>query len=243
MPDRGHRRRRQRPARRCRDDDPAPTAARPVDRRRLAPDPRPPRNRKEAAHPLFGDRLTWPACHTTRQNEYAAAERRHRAALDRPRIKTLALTTRLGDGWSLTQREGDAELERWLVEHDGTVHGYVNRYLRANKTFSPGWEAFLDGTTRWYRLDAISSCQHRPGSSFLWSGRDLAARGIATRPRHNAPRPTWATHTRKTARPPPSRHTCPPRPPPTSPRPAPRSTTTSWPSWPSWNSGRCPRCS
>ncbi|URZ99448.1 hypothetical protein NCG97_00220 [Streptomyces lydicamycinicus] len=44
-----------------------------------------------------------------------------------------------------------------------------------------------------YRLEAISSCSHRPNSSFLWSARDLAAWGIATRSRSNASRPAWAT--------------------------------------------------
>ncbi|MFI5526679.1 hypothetical protein [Streptomyces platensis] len=157
------------------------------------------RNRQEAADPLFGDRLVCPACTAGLDKQMATAQRRHDAALARPRIKTLDLAKRLSPGWQLAQREGDAELERWLVEHEGTVHGQVNRYLRVNKTFSPGWEAHFIAGPAFYRLEAISSCAHRPNSSFLWSGRDLAAWGIATRPHHQAPRPAWTTRTRKTA--------------------------------------------
>ncbi|WP_310729237.1 hypothetical protein [Streptomyces sp. N2A] len=142
----------------------------------------------------------------------AAYERRHRAALVRPRVKSLNISKRLGPGWTLTQREGEAELERWLVEHDGSVHGMVKRYLRADKTFSPGWEAFVNGTLSWLRLEAMSSCQHRLCSSFLWSGRDLAVWSIATQDRRNTPFPpgppalgrTPRDHRAAPARPPPA---------------------------------------
>ncbi|MFF2812237.1 hypothetical protein ACFVT2_34695 [Streptomyces sp. NPDC058000] len=49
------------------------------------------RNSREAKAPLLGDKLTCPACHSARRRERAAYERRQRAVLDRPRVKTLDL--------------------------------------------------------------------------------------------------------------------------------------------------------
>ncbi|AJC62112.1 hypothetical protein [Streptomyces sp. 769] len=51
------------------------------------------RNPREAKDPLLGDKLT---CHSARSKQRAAYEHRHRSALDRPRVKTLDLSKRLG---------------------------------------------------------------------------------------------------------------------------------------------------
>ncbi|MFM9735186.1 hypothetical protein [Streptomyces niveiscabiei] len=150
------------------------------------------------AHLLGGDRLSCPAC--TRRRD-AAAERalaRQRAAFARPRTRTLGMADRLGDGWQLTQREGDEGHHLWYAEHQGAVRGQVRRYRRTTSpTYSAGWEAYLLTGTCWQRVEAIGSCQHNSGSSFLWSGRDLAAWGIAARPAHDTPRPAWATRSKK----------------------------------------------
>ncbi len=63
--------------------------------------------------------------------------------------------------------------------------GQVNRYKRKGTgtgTFSTGWEGHRLGETDWFRREAIPSCRHIPGSSFLWSARDLAAWGVAVSP-------------------------------------------------------------
>ncbi|MFF3312802.1 hypothetical protein [Streptomyces sp. NPDC002952] len=153
--------------------------------------------RRGASDPLLGDRLQCPACTAALAARQATAERRHAEALALPRVLTRDLSARLGPGWLLAQRADDVEAARWLVEHQGTVHGMVNRYRRRDGSLSSGWEAHLNAGTGWRRLDAASAAQHRPNSSFLWSGRDLAAWGIAHRPHHSAPRPPWATRTRQ----------------------------------------------
>uniref|UniRef100_UPI003F497E41 hypothetical protein n=1 Tax=Streptomyces sp. CA-141956 TaxID=3240051 RepID=UPI003F497E41 len=147
-------------------------------------------------HEMIGeDRLRCPGCVARSQAAAAAAQARHDAALAQPRVKTVDVSARLGAGWTLTQRAGDADQHYWLVEHEGTVHGSVNRYQRKDGTFSSGWEAhFFSGGHEW-RLDAISSCQKLHKSSFLWSSRDLAAWGVAHRPKYGAARPAWATRT------------------------------------------------
>ena len=147
---------------------------------------------------IGGDTLRCPTCLAREEAAYQAAERRLAAALNVRRVKTLDVSARLGDGWSLTQRPGDAERHTWLVEHDGDVHGRVRRYQRVDGTYSTGWEAHQLGRGTWWRVEAIDSCLHNPKSSFLWSGRDLAAWGIATGPSHRAPRPAWATRRKST---------------------------------------------
>ncbi|MGW3990418.1 hypothetical protein [Streptomyces sp. NPDC004830] len=86
---------------------------------------------------------------------------------------------KLGAGWTLAQRSGDAERHRWLVERHGIVKGMVQRYRCTDGTFSTGWEARIVAGSRLWRRDAVASAEHRPGSSFLWSRRDLAAWGVA----------------------------------------------------------------
>ncbi|KUF17360.1 hypothetical protein AT728_16280 [Streptomyces silvensis] len=150
------------------------------------------------ADPIAGDRLTCPACGLAAAAAADAARQRRDASDALPRTKTVDLAARLGAGWTLTQRAGDAARHRWLVEHDGTVHGHVNRYRRKDRTFSSGWEAHRRADLGHLRVDAITSCAKLRNSSFLWSSRDLAAWGIATAPRHTAPRPAWATRTQTT---------------------------------------------
>ncbi|MFB9558603.1 hypothetical protein [Streptomyces roseoviridis] len=118
---------------------------------------------------IGGDLLSCPDCVARAAAATAATQRRLVAALARPRVKTVDMSARLGAGWALTQRAGDAERHEWLVECDGTVHGSVNRYQRKDGTFSSGWEAHFFSGGRGWRLDAISSCQKRANSSFLWS--------------------------------------------------------------------------
>ncbi|MEW1699385.1 hypothetical protein [Streptomyces sp. NPDC091278] len=143
--------------------------------------------------PIGGDSLTCPACVAVHQAAAETATARLTADLSRPRVKILGMADRLGDGWTLTQRDGDVGCHRWLVEREGTVRGQVRRYKRrTSQTYSPGWEAFTLGGTHWFRRDAIHSCQHTPGSSFLWSGRDVAAWGVAFAPGHDSPRPEWS---------------------------------------------------
>ncbi|MFI6519860.1 hypothetical protein ACIBF1_30175 [Spirillospora sp. NPDC050679] len=103
------------------------------------------------------------------------------------------LSARLGPGWTLGQRDGDADTQTWLVACDGQVHGMVRRYRRKNDSWSKGWEAFTSNGAGWTRLDATAAAGLVERSSFLWSSRDLAAWGIATRPRPGTPRPSWAT--------------------------------------------------
>lgn len=61
-----------------------------------------PKVNRGPADALGGDRLVCPDC--TARREKATT-----AALARPRVKTLDVSKRLGPGWCLTQREGDAE--------------------------------------------------------------------------------------------------------------------------------------
>jgi hypothetical protein len=151
--------------------------------------------RRGASDPMLGDRLHCPACTAALAARQATAERRHSEALALPRVATRDLSAKLGPGWLLAQRVDDVQAARWLVTHEGTVHGMVNRYRRRDGSLSGGWEAHLNVGTGWQRLDAVSAAQHRPNSSFLWSGRDLAAWGIAHRPLHGASRPAWAKRT------------------------------------------------
>ncbi|MCG0065991.1 hypothetical protein L0F81_22285 [Streptomyces tricolor] len=171
-------------------------------RRRLAAEgweviPGTPRVNRGPADTVGGDRLTCPAC-AGRREQAADAERRRLAADHaRPRVKTVDLSAKLGEGWTLTQRAGDAERHCWLVERDGAVRGRVRRYRRAGGGFSTGWEAHALQDIYWFRQEAVACAQHRPNSSYLWSGRDLAAWGVATNPPYGADRPEWATRTRK----------------------------------------------
>ncbi|MFD7980232.1 hypothetical protein [Streptomyces sp. NPDC059071] len=148
---------------------------------------------------IGGDRLSCPDCVARREEELAAYERRLSADHARPRVKTVDMSARLGPGWTLTQRAGDAERHYWLVERDGTVHGAVNRYHRSDGTFSSGWEAHTFSAGHEWRLEAIGSCQKLRNSSFLWSARDLAAWGIAHRPAYGAARPPWAARATSTS--------------------------------------------
>ncbi|MGW2841912.1 hypothetical protein ACWCWD_29505 [Streptomyces sp. NPDC001493] len=154
-----------------------------------------PRINRGPSDPIGEDRLSCPPCTTARQAVAAAAERRLVRDLSRPRVRHVGMADRLGEGWALTQREGDDDIRRWLVEHQGQVRGAVNRYRRTSGGLSPGWEAHRLLGSAFVRVDAITACQHRPGSSYLWAARDLAAWGVATRPAYNEPRPEWATRT------------------------------------------------
>ncbi len=102
------------------------------------------------------------------------------------------MTDRLGEGWRLAQRAGDADVKTWLVEHQNTVHGLVRRYRRTDGTWSTGWEALTAGSTGFTRCDATAAGSWSERSSFLWSSRDLAAWGIAHRPSFRTPNPAWA---------------------------------------------------
>ncbi|MDP9616374.1 hypothetical protein ACFV4E_15515 [Streptomyces hygroscopicus] len=171
-------------------------------RERLAADgwevtPGNPRVNRVPTDSLGGDRLHCPACLARHQAAAGAAQRRLDADLARPRTRTVDRSARLGAGWALTQREGDAERHRWLVEHQGTVRGMVYRYKRVNGTFSSGWEARHLLGTDFCRREAPAACAYLPNNSSLWRSRDLAAWGVATSPPHHAPRPDWATCTRK----------------------------------------------
>ncbi|MFE5730215.1 hypothetical protein ACFQ7A_04785 [Streptomyces sp. NPDC056528] len=152
-----------------------------------------PKVNRGPSDPIGEDRLSCPACMATRRAAVVAAERRLTRDLARPRVRHVGMADRLGDGWTLTQREGDDDIRRWLVEHQGQVRGAVNRYRRTTGGLSTGWEAHRLVGTEFVRVDAIGACQHRPGSSFLWSARDLAAWGVAARPAYDTPRPEWAT--------------------------------------------------
>jgi hypothetical protein len=151
-----------------------------------------PKLNRGPADPIAGDRLVCPACCASHRDAADAERRRMEADFARPRTRTVDAAAKLGEGWTLTQRAGDADRHRWLVEHEGTVKGMVQRYKRVDGTFSTGWEAHIVSGARFWRRDAISSAEHRPGSSFLWSGRDLAAWGVACNPAHGAARPEWA---------------------------------------------------
>jgi hypothetical protein len=146
------------------------------------------------ADPFGGDTLVCGACTARKADVRAAREAEIIADLSRPRVKVLGLAARLGDGVTLSQRAGDAERHRWLVEARGQVRGSVCRYQRKAGGFSTGWEArYLLRGEGFFRREAIGSCQHRPGSSFLWSSRDLAAWGVLFNPPHHEERPEWAT--------------------------------------------------
>lgn len=157
-----------------------------------------PRVNRGVHDPIGEDTLTCPACAERARDQRDLDLHLLTADLARPRIRHLGMADRLGEGWTLTQREGDEGRHRWLVEHDQRVRGQVRRYQRkTGGIYSRGWEAFrLRGTT-WDRADAIGACQRNPGSSFLWSARDLAAWGIAANPPYDAERPEWARTTKK----------------------------------------------
>ncbi|MFI6522652.1 hypothetical protein ACIBF1_44365 [Spirillospora sp. NPDC050679] len=153
-------------------------------------------NLDEVAEPTGG--LTPPAAParvTESVTETAPEPRAELAAgAGRAAAREVDLADRLGPGWALRQA-GDPADRAWLVLHEGQVKGKVRRYRRKNGAWSRGWEAFYrngDGTG-WTPLDAVTTASLTEHSSFLWSSRDLAAWGIATRPRHSTPRPAWAT--------------------------------------------------
>ncbi|GAA1011559.1 hypothetical protein ACFQWA_27885 [Streptomyces thermogriseus] len=143
--------------------------------------------------PIGGDSLRCPAC--VAQAKRAAD--RFRARLAAPRVKTVDMTDRLGEGWKLVQRVGDADTKTWLVEYKGSVRGLVRRYKRVDGTWSTGWEALLAGEAGFVRHDATAAGSWSDRSSFLWSSRDLAAWGIAHQPSFHAPNPAWAGRSKR----------------------------------------------
>jgi hypothetical protein len=142
---------------------------------------------------LLGDKLTYPGC-LTRQR---AAERAHHDLFHQPPVKELDMAARLGPGWTLRQRAGDAETHSWLVTYQGQVKDMVRRYRRkSDGEWSKGWEALLGGGAGFVRHSATAAGSLHQGSSFLWRSRDLAAWGTAAGPAHGAPNPDWATRRR-----------------------------------------------
>jgi hypothetical protein len=92
---------------------------------------------------MAGDRLVCPAC-TDRQDKARAIRLE---ALDQPPVTEVDMTQRLGPGWTLRQREGDADTHTWLLAQGGRIRGMVRRYRRkSDGALSSGWEAFLVGT-------------------------------------------------------------------------------------------------
>lgn len=158
-----------------------------------------PRAHRGPWDPIGGDRLVCGTCTARTAAATAHWQAKTDADLARPRVKTLDLAARLGDGVTLSQRDGDAPRHRWLVERGGEVRGYVNRYKRkTSNSYSTGWEAwYRRGEQGFFRREAISGCQHSPGSNFLWSSRDLAAWGVLDNPPYEAGRPDWATRKKK----------------------------------------------
>lgn len=146
------------------------------------------------ADPVGGDLLRCPAC-VSRADRAAD---RFRTRLAAPRVKTVDVADRLGVGWRLVQRAGDADTKTWLVEHEDTVHGLVRCYQRKDGTWSKGWEALLAGGSGFVRHSATAAGSWSERGSFLWRSRDLAAWGIAHRPDFHAPNPSWANRPRKT---------------------------------------------
>ncbi|WP_431959342.1 hypothetical protein [Actinacidiphila sp. bgisy160] len=112
--------------------------------------------------------------------------------LARPAVRTVDMSARLGDGWSLVQRDGDEERRLWLVRHGERTRGQVARYVNRRGGLS-GWQAWAyDGGELMLHLDAVSAALWREKSSFLWRTRDLAAWGVAVRPKHSQTPPAWA---------------------------------------------------
>nr|WP_233109107.1 hypothetical protein [Streptomyces sp. 14R-10] len=146
---------------------------------------------------IAGDRLRCPGCIARAGAAVAAAEQRIAQHMARPRVTTLDLSAKLGAGVTLSQRAGDVDVHCWLVEKDGEVVGFVRRYRRAGGDFSTGWEAFHRLRDGFYRREAITSCANSRNSSYLWSGRDVAAWGVLANPHHGAARPAWARRTTK----------------------------------------------
>lgn len=140
--------------------------------------------------PLLGDSLLCPACSAAQ----ASAERAASDAVNRPAVKEVDMVARLGEGWTLRQRDGDAETQTWLVVFRGEVRGKVFRYRRSDGSWSKGWVARRFHTGQWGldRSATKAGSLHR-NSSYLWRSRDLAAWGIATGPDFSAPNPAWAT--------------------------------------------------
>ncbi|MFE4496076.1 hypothetical protein ACFRKD_26845 [Streptomyces niveus] len=158
-----------------------------------------PRVQRTPTDTVGGDTLRCPVCITGNRARTDAEQARQDADFARPRVTLLDLSARLGPGWTLGQRNGDEARHRWLVEYDGQVRGYVQRYRRTNGTFSTGWEAFYRLGISFPRREAIAAGAHRHGSSFLWSGRDLAAWGVAANPPFESDRPEWAARKKRAA--------------------------------------------
>lgn len=145
--------------------------------------------RRGGGDPMAGDRLVCPAC-AARQDKARATRL---DALNQPPATEVDMTQRLGPGWTLRQREGDADTHTWLLAQGGLVKGMVRRYRRKSDGNLSGWEAFLigaDGSLT--RHSATSAASKSSTSSFLWRSRDLAAWGIAARPDHHTPNPAWS---------------------------------------------------
>lgn len=125
----------------------------------------------------------------------AAAVRteKYQRRLARPAVRTVDMSGKLGDGWVLVQREGDAENLQWLVQRAGRTYGLIARYVNGQGRMT-GWQASIyAGGEAMLHLDAMGEASWRPGrSSFLWRSRDLAAWGIAVRPRRGQALPAWA---------------------------------------------------
>ncbi|WP_067801349.1 hypothetical protein [Actinomadura formosensis] len=146
--------------------------------------------RHGARDPRTGDRLTCPGCAGRRRADGQA----RRDLLHQPAVTEVDMAARLGPGWTLRQREGDAETQTWLVTYQGQVKGLVRRYRRkSDGALSRGWEALLGGGEGFVRHSATKAGAHSDRSSFLWRSRDLAAWGIATRPAYTEPNPGWVT--------------------------------------------------
>jgi hypothetical protein len=152
-----------------------------------------PKVNRGPADPLGGDDLWCPDCVASAK----ASAARFRTDLHRPLVKTVDMTDKLGPGWLLGQRAGDAEAHRWLVIHregDGdTVRGMVVRYRRKSDEKLSGWEALLGYSGGFVQHSATKAASRSDRSSFLWRSRDLAAWGIAHSPGFHDPNPAWAT--------------------------------------------------
>lgn len=146
--------------------------------------------------PLLGDSLLCPSC----SNAQAAAERAVCDAVNRPAVTELDMTARLGEGWTLRQREGDAETQTWLVVFRGEVRGKVIRYRRRDDSWSRGWVARRLFRGQWTERRATQAGALLRKSSFLWRSRDLAAWGVAAGPEFMAPNPAWATRRQVTGK-------------------------------------------
>jgi hypothetical protein len=144
------------------------------------------------ADPAYGDDLTCPACQAA---AHAAARDRH-AGLHQPPVREVDMSARFGPGWTLRQRDGDADAQQWLVAHRGEIKGMVRRYRRTDGGWSRGWEALPVTPHGFTRLPSTVAGSWNGRSSFLWRSRDLAAWGIATTPPGDEPNPGWARRLR-----------------------------------------------